>query len=56
MSQFYFYAGEPLISSVVPTRDSFLPATLLVLAANKITTSPIKTPVTMAYDINASAM
>jgi len=52
-----FYAGECLISSEVPTRVSFfLPACLLVLAANKITTSPMKTPVVMAYDISESAM
>ncbi|CAN5656613.1 hypothetical protein BH18THE1_BH18THE1_16010 [soil metagenome] len=40
---FIFYAGELLISYEVPTRVSFfLPARLLVFAANKITANPIK--------------
>jgi hypothetical protein len=50
-----FYAGDFLISSEV-FRVSFLTTFLLPLDANRITTSPIKTPVVMAYDINASAM
>jgi len=44
-----------LISSESPTSDCFLPD-LFALDADKITTSPIKTPVVMAYDNSESAM
>ena len=44
-----------MISSGVPTGLSFL-ATLLALDPNKIAANAIKAPITMAYDISASAI
>jgi hypothetical protein len=54
---FCSYAGERFISlEAVSTWASFRPDSLLALAAKDIMASPIKTPITSAYDIGASAM
>ena len=54
---FCSYAGERIISlGVVSTWASLRPDSLFALAAKQIMASPIKTPITIAYDIGASAM